>query len=78
MRQILLASEESHERPALLSNVIADRATQSGIAGFERIEHRTLGHRTGDFKLNLATNLRQRSQMRRQYDADENANHGSV
>ena len=74
MRKILLASEEAQERPALLRDVIADRPAQHRIAGLERIEHRALRDRALDLERHLAADMRQRSQMLREYDA----NHGSV
>jgi len=36
--EILLASEEPHERPALFSNVIAERSAEHRIAGLERVK----------------------------------------
>ena len=74
VRQILLAGEEPHERPALLRDVIADRAAQHRIAGLERVEDRALRDRALDVELHLAADVRQRPQMRRQHDSD----HGSV
>src|SRR5260370_28602663 len=74
MRQILLAGEEPHVRPALLRDVVADGTAQHRIAGLERVEYRALRDRTLDLDLHLGAGVRQRSQMCRKYDAD----HGSV
>ena len=74
VRQVLLAGEEPHERPALLRDVVADRAAQHRIAGLQRIEDRALRHRARDVELHLAVDPRQRPQMSREHDAD----HGSV
>ena len=60
MGQILLAGEEPHERPAFLSDVVANRSAQRRIAGLERVEHRTLGGLTLDLELHLAVDLRHR------------------
>jgi hypothetical protein len=71
VRQILLAREETQERPALQRDVVANGTAQHRIAGFKRIEHRALRDRTFDVKRNLeASTLRQRSQMLRQYHSD--------
>ena len=56
--QILLAGEEPHERPALLRDVIADRAAQHRIAGLERVEHRALRRPAVDVELHLAVDAR--------------------
>src|ERR1035438_5578391 len=74
MRQVLVAGEESQERPSLLGNMVADSAAQHRVAGFERVEDRALRDSTLDLKFDLAADVRQRPQMLRQYDAD----HGSV
>src|SRR4030095_3168755 len=74
MGQILLAGEEPHERPAFLSDVVANRSAQRRVSGLERVEHRTLGGLTLDLELHLAVDLRQRPQMGREHDSD----HGSV
>jgi hypothetical protein len=74
MGEILLASEEAQEWPALLRNMVPDGASEHGIASFERVKNRTLRNLTLDFELHLAVNARQRPQMCRQLDAD----HGNV
>ena len=74
VREILLAGEESQECPPLQRYVVADRPPQHGIAGLECIEHRAQRDRRFDFERHLAADVRQRSQMLREYDA----NHGSV
>ncbi len=75
MRQIFLASEEAQKRPALLRRLIANRAAQHGIAGFECIEHRAQCDRWLDFDRGLAAKLGQASQMKRQDNADGVQNH---
>src|SRR2546427_11844797 len=72
--QILLAGEEPHERAPLLRDLVADRPAQHGIAGLERVEDRALCGLTLDVELQLAGDVRQRPQMRREHDPD----HGSV
>ena len=74
MRKILLAREESQERPALQRDVIANRPAQHGIVGLKRVEHRTKRDWTFDVERHLAADVRQRSQMLWEYDSD----HGSV
>ncbi len=73
MRYILLAGEEPNERSALLRDVVADRPAQHRIAGLQCVEDRALRGLTLDVELHLAVDLRQRSQMYREYDSD----HGS-
>jgi hypothetical protein len=70
MGQILLAGEEAQERPALLRDVVADCTAQHRIAGLKRVEHRALRGLTLDVELDLASDVRQRPQMWRQYDSD--------
>src|SRR5439155_19359057 len=50
------------------------RPAQHGVAGFARVEDRTLGGRPVDLERHLAVEASQRSQMRRQDYPD----HGSV
>ena len=45
MRKILLAGEESHERPALLRHAISNRADQHREIGLKRVKHRSGRHR---------------------------------
>jgi hypothetical protein len=66
----LLAGKEAQEGPPLAGRVIPDCAAQHGIAGFESIEHRTLGYRPLNLKLHFTSDVRQSSQMKRQYDTD--------
>src|SRR5437899_12059840 len=70
MGQILLTGEEAQERPALLRDVVADGAAQHGIAGLERVEDRALRDLALDLEHQLAADVRQVSQMWREYDSD--------
>src|ERR1700738_4329251 len=74
MREILLAGEEPQEGPALLRDVIADRAAQHRIARFNRVHDRALRHRSLDIDLHLAGHVRQPPQMCWEHNPD----HGSV
>src|SRR6185369_5546838 len=65
---------EPHERPALVRDLIADRAAQHRILGLERVENRALRDEPGDVERHLALHPRQAAQVGRQADAD----HGSV
>ncbi len=67
---ILSASEEPDKWPPLLSNVIADRPAQHRIARLKDIQHRALGNRPFNLKLDLAADPRQPAKMRRQYYPD--------
>src|SRR6185369_7946358 len=79
VRQVLLASEEPHERPALLRDVVANRALQHWIPGLECVENRALRHWTCNLELNFAAaELSQSSQVRRKHDADDALAHDSV
>jgi hypothetical protein len=53
-----------------LGAVVPDGSTQHRVADFEGIEHCALRDRTGDFKLDVASDLCQVSQVRREYDSD--------
>ena len=70
MGQIFLAGEEAQEWPALLRDLVADRPAQHGIAGFERVEDRPQRDRAVEFKFYFAADVRQRSQMLRNYNSD--------
>jgi hypothetical protein len=70
MRQVFLAGKEAQEWPALLCDVIADCPAQHGIAGLNRVEDRSLRHGTLDLEFQVAANLRQRPEMRWEYDSD--------
>ncbi len=74
MRPVLLAGEEPQEWPALLRHMITNRAFEHRIAGLQRIEHRPHSNWIRNLKLQLAGDVRQGSQVLRDFDAD----HGSV
>jgi len=74
VREVFFAREESQERPTLSRSVVADGPAQHGIAGFKGVEHGALRDRGLDLDLHLAADMRQSSQMLREYDSD----HGSV
>jgi hypothetical protein len=74
MGQILLAGKEPHKRPALLGDVVANRAAEHRIADFERIEDGALRDWIFNLELHLTVDLRQRSQMK----GEEDSNHGNV
>jgi hypothetical protein len=70
VRQILLAGEEAQERPPLLRDLVADRPAQHGIAGLERVEGRPQRDRAVELKFYFVADVRQRSEMLRDYDSD--------
>ena len=70
MRQILFAGKKAQKWPALERDMIADSAPQHGVARLERIEYRTLRHRSGDFEDHLVADVRQVAEMVRKSDAD--------
>ncbi len=76
VRQVLRASEEAQERPALRSDVVADRAAQHRIPRLERVEHRRPRERAPfrDLQRHLVVDPRQGPQVRRQHHSD----HGSA
>ena len=74
VRQILAAGEEAQERAALLRDVIADRAAQHRVTGFERVEDGALRELPSDLEFDFAVDVRQSSQMWR----EDNADHASV
>ena len=65
---------EPTQRPAQVSDMIAHRPTQHGIASFELVEYGPLSHSRINVECYVAIDARQRAQMRRQ----NNSNHGSV
>src|SRR5262249_60153016 len=73
LRQVLFAGEESHEGPALLRNLVADRPAEHRIARLERVEDRARRDGPCDLELQLAVGPGQRPQMRGQHEPD----HGS-
>ena len=74
MRQIFLASEESHKGPALLGDMIPNGPSKHRVAGLEGIENGTLCHRRRDIQLHVAADSRYGSQMSRQH----HGNHARV
>jgi hypothetical protein len=70
MREILLTSKETQERPTLLRDVVADGAAQHRIAGLEGIEYGALSDRARDLDFHLAPNIRQGAEMMRECDSD--------
>jgi len=68
--EILAAGEETQERAALLRDVIADRAAEHRVTGFERVENGALRGLASDLELNFTANVRQSSQMWREDDSD--------
>src|SRR2546426_11110089 len=68
--QVPLARKESQEWPSLLGDVVADRPSQHGIAGLERVQHRAPSDPARDLELHLAFDLRERPQVRGQHHAD--------
>jgi hypothetical protein len=70
MGQILLTGEEAQERPAMLRDLVADRPAQHRIASLERVEDRPQRDRGVELKFYLAADVRQRSEMLRDYDSD--------
>src|SRR5690348_1686485 len=74
VREILAAGEKAQEGPAQLRDVIADGAAEHRVAGFEGVENGALRDLAGDLEFDFAANVREASQVRREYDA----NHASV
>src|SRR5437763_3549078 len=68
--QVPLAGKEPQERPSPLGDVVTDRAAQHGIAGLERVQHRTPSDPARDVELHFAFDLRQRPQVRGKHHAD--------
>ena len=64
------AGEEPEERPAATGGVVADRAAQHRVAGFEGVENRALSGRALDVEFHLSVDLRQRPQMKGEHDPD--------
>jgi hypothetical protein len=75
MREIFFAGEETQEWPALLRDVVADRAAEHRILALKRVEYRALCHLTFDMKADIATNLRKGSQVWRECDSDHGGTH---
>ena len=71
MRQILLAGEESQEWPALLRDLIANRAKQRWIARLECVEDGALRHWAFHLEHHIAADTCQREEMGWEYDSDQ-------
>ena len=71
VRYVFAADEESHQRPALLRGVIADRAAQHWIVGFERVDDSALRDWRIDIEFYFAAYAGERAQMMR----EDNTNH---
>jgi hypothetical protein len=61
--EVFRAGEKAEEGPALQRDVIADRAAEHRVAGFESVQDGTLGDRTCDFEMNLAANVSECAEM---------------
>ncbi len=70
VRQILSASEEPHECPALMSDVISYRPTKHRVPGFERVKNRPLCRRSVNVKLDFAIDAREGTEVRGKDDSD--------
>jgi hypothetical protein len=68
--QVFGAGEESEEGPPLLRDMIAYRATQHGVAGLQRVDHRALGNRAFYGESDLALYLRQSAEVSRERHAN--------
>jgi hypothetical protein len=74
VRPILLAHKETEKGTPLLRVVVANRASQHGIARLQGIERATQGDRLIDIQGHRTIHLRQGAQMMRQLHSD----HGIV
>jgi hypothetical protein len=63
VRNILLTSEESHQRPALLRHVISDGTAEHWVFRFQRIENTSLRDGTPNFQFHLTLNGGESSQV---------------
>src|SRR5207302_8360558 len=70
VRQVLLAGEEPDHRPALLRDLIPNRAEQGRVIRLQCIQHRALGDLAAYVQLQDATDTRQNLQVGRQDDLD--------
>src|SRR2546430_1879340 len=69
-RQVLLAGEEPHQSAPLSSDLVPDRAAKHRVAGLEGIEHRLRRRLSKDLELDLAFDLGEIPQMRRENDTN--------
>jgi hypothetical protein len=70
MGEVFSARKEAHKSATLQRSVIANGSTQRWIASFKSVQNRTLRYRTSNFETDFAGHLRERAQVRRQYDSD--------
>jgi hypothetical protein len=70
MGEVLLAGVKPEERSPLARDMIADRAAEHGIAGFQGAQHRVLRDRRLDFELHLALDTGEDAEVIRKDDAD--------
>src|SRR5580693_1275605 len=78
MRQILGAGKEAQKRAALQSSVVTDRAAQHGITAFECIEDSPDGHGFSNLQFQRPLHLRERAQVKGDFDLDQRTAHDSV
>src|SRR5581483_4321474 len=70
VREVPLAGEEPHERPAAVREVVPDGAGEHGVGGLERVEHGALGDRALDPDPYLAVHPGEAAEVLRQHDPD--------
>lgn len=68
--EVFGAGEETQEWAALHGIVVADCATEHGIASFQFIQDRTQGGWDGEFESDLAVHVSECAEMRGELDAD--------
>src|SRR5690242_13955049 len=66
---VLLAREKPQEWPPRLRHVVANRPLQHRIVRLKGVQHGTHGHWAWNLQLDLATDLREPSKVRRQHHA---------
>ena len=78
MGEILFAGEEPQEGAAALRDVVADRAAELGVAGFEGVEDRALRDEAADVELHFGADVGQCLQVIREDDADHGLGVGAL
>src|SRR5699024_6622530 len=67
--EVLLTGEEAQIGPAAPTGVVADRALEYGVALFQRVQHRALGHRPAHLHHDLRVEAGENAQVVGQPDS---------
>ena len=70
VRQILLAREKAYIGASFIRGMVANSALQHRVTSLNSVQERTHRWASGEIDFDVAADVRQRPQMRRQYDCN--------